>query len=90
MARWPRVENHCYKDTSLSDHKMVLLKIDFNKKERGPGVWVLNTELLKSESYKSEIEKLIEKEKEDGMYVEDKRIWWENVKYEKEIFNKIQ
>ncbi|KAI2655313.1 hypothetical protein H4Q32_017688 [Labeo rohita] len=59
---------------------MVLLKIDFNRKERGPGVWVLNTELLKSESYKLEIENLIEKEKEDGMYVQDKRIWWENLK----------
>lgn len=81
------IEDISYKDTSLSDHKMVLLKIDFNKKERGPGVWVLNTELLKSESYKSEIEKFIEKEKEDGMYVEDKRIWWENVKYEIKKFS---
>lgn len=81
------IEDIFYKDTVLSDHKMVSLKIDFNKKERGPGVWVLNTELLKSESYKLEIEKLLETEKEDGMYVEDKRIWWENVKYEIKKFS---
>lgn len=27
------------------------------------------------------IEELLEKDK-DGMYLEDKRLWWQNVKYE--------
>ncbi|MGL5640599.1 MAG: RNA-directed DNA polymerase, partial [Mycoplasmoidaceae bacterium] len=45
-------------------------------------VWILNSELLKDENYKLGVYDLIESEKKNGMYLEDKRIWWENVKYE--------
>lgn len=72
----------CYKDTSLSDHKMLLWNIDFSKEKKGPGVWILNSEILTSESYRIGIEEILDKEKEDGMYFEDKRLWWQNVKYE--------
>ncbi len=51
-------------------------------KKRGPGVWILNTGLLSNENYRMGIEELLEKDKEDGMYLEDKRLWWQNVKYE--------
>jgi len=49
--------------------------------KRGSGVWVLNVEVLKNEEYVLSIKEIIEKEKENEMYSEDKRIWWENVKY---------
>ncbi len=51
-------------------------------KKEDPGVWILNSGLLNNENYRREIEELLEKEKEDGMYLEDKRLWWQNVKYE--------
>ncbi|MGL5245458.1 MAG: endonuclease/exonuclease/phosphatase family protein, partial [Sarcina sp.] len=76
------IEDIVYKDTGFSDHKMIKWKIDFNKEDRGPGVWILNSELLKDENYKLGVYDLIESEKKNGMYLEDKRIWWENVKYE--------
>ncbi len=31
----------------------------FNEIDKGPGVWILNTELLKMEMYRMEIESLI-------------------------------
>lgn len=76
------IEDVSYKETSLSDHKMVVMRMNFKDEIKGPGVWILNTELLKNESYKQGIDKIIEEERENGMYWEDKRLWWENVKYE--------
>lgn len=85
------IKNTYYKETSLSDHKMLLWKIDFNNKKRGPGVWVLNSGILSNEDYRIRIEELIEKEKENEMFSEDKRLWWQNVKYEiKKVFCKLQ
>lgn len=81
------IEDVFYKETSLSDHKMVLWNVDFNKKDKGPGNWILNTGILREESYKMGIVNLLEKERKDGMYLEDKRIWWENVKYEIKKFS---
>ncbi|MGL4945368.1 MAG: endonuclease/exonuclease/phosphatase family protein [Fusobacteriaceae bacterium] len=70
-----------FEETSFSDHKMISMRMDWNQMERGPGVWVLNTEILREENYVLEVKEIIEKEKENRMYTEDKRIWWENVKY---------
>jgi exonuclease III len=70
------LEDIYYKETGLSDHKMIVWKIDFNKEKRGPGVWILNSEILGDENYRKGIEELLGREKEDGMYLEDKRIWW--------------
>lgn len=70
-----------YEETSLSDHRPLFMKLDWSSIKRGPGVWILNAEILKREGYVLDIKALIEKEKENGMYIEDKRIWWENVKY---------
>uniref|UniRef100_A0A8C2FGH2 exodeoxyribonuclease III n=1 Tax=Cyprinus carpio TaxID=7962 RepID=A0A8C2FGH2_CYPCA len=71
-----------YKETTLSDHKMVLMTMDFKRQTKGPGVWILNTEVLKNESFKKEIEIILDGRKKDQMYMEDKRQWWENVKYD--------
>jgi len=70
-----------YEVTSLSDHKAFYVQLNGNTEKRGPGVWVLNTDVLKDEQYVLAIKEMIEKEKENVMYVEDKRIWWENVKF---------
>lgn len=71
-----------YKETTLSDHKMVQMRMDFKKEMRGPGVWILNTGVLKEESFKKEIENKLDEGKKDLMYIEDKRQWWENMKYD--------
>lgn len=33
--------------------------MNFNETDKGPGVWILNTELLKNEIYRMEIESII-------------------------------
>ncbi len=75
------IEKIKYEETSFSDHKFLSFKVDWSKVQRGPGVWILNTEVLKNEAYVLSIKEIIEKEKGNEMYNEDKRIWWENVKY---------
>lgn len=76
------IQSIYYKETALSDHKFLILKIDFNEIERGNGIWVLNTEILKKEAYRKTIVDIINTEKQNSMYQEDKRIWWDNTKYE--------
>lgn len=75
------IGNIKFEETSFSDHKMISMAMDWNQMKRGPGVWVLNTEILREENYVSQVKEIIEKEKENRLYTEDKRIWWENVKY---------
>ena len=75
------IGNIKYEESSLSDHKPLFIQVDWSSVKRGPGVWVLNVEVLKNEEYVLSIKEIIEKEKENEMYSEDKRIWWENVKY---------
>lgn len=75
------IEKLRYEETSLSDHKPFFVQLDWDTGKRGPGVWVLNTDILKDEHYVSTIKEMMEEEKENGMYVEDKIIWWENVKF---------
>lgn len=75
------VDNIYYKKTSLSDHKVVWVQIDLSGMKRGPGLWILNTEFLKEISFKEGVEEVIKEEQKDQLYKEDKRIWWDNVKY---------
>nr|BAC82613.1 pol-like protein [Danio rerio] len=70
-----------YEETSLSDHKPLFMKLDWSNVKRGPGVWVLNTAVLKNEDYVLSVKEIIQKEKGNEIYNEDKRMWWENVKY---------
>lgn len=76
------VEKVYYKETTLSDHKFLFVQMDFNEFERGPGVWVLNSGILKKNYYRMGVERLIENREENKMYKEDKRIWWDNIKYD--------
>ncbi len=75
------IDDIIYKETTLSEHKMAFIRMDFKREMKGPGVLILNTEILKHESLKKGIDHLLEEEKTDAMYLEDKRQWWENVKY---------
>lgn len=75
------VDNIYYKETSLSDHKILWVRVDLSGVKRGPGLWVLNVDLLKERGFKERIEDLIKEEQKNQMYKEDKRIWWDNVKY---------
>ncbi len=76
------IDDILYKETTLSDHKMAFIRMDFKREIKGPGVWILNAEILKHESFKKGIDHLLEEEKKNAMYLEDKRQWWENVKFE--------
>lgn len=71
-----------YKETFLSDHKILWAEIDMSGIKRGPGLWMLNTEILKTEGFCMKLEELMKREMEDQLYNEDKRIWWDNMKYE--------
>ncbi len=75
------IEKIKYEDTSFSDHKFLSFKLVWSKMQRGPGVWILNAKILKNEDYVSKVKEIIEKEKKNGMYLENKSLWWENVKF---------
>ena len=51
------------------------------EKTRGPGFWKLNTQLLKDNSFCEEIDNLIEQIKVDKCQFEDKRVYWDWLKY---------
>ena len=72
-----------YKRCGFSDHEYVFLKLDLNKVERGPGIWLLNTEILKDNVYKMEVgEMILSSIKEMGDYGDSLGVWWDNLKYE--------
>jgi exonuclease III len=68
-----------YKMYSGSDHDFLNVIIDYSGVERGPGVWVFNTELLKNDIYKMEVENCIINSINDVLYDEAKSVWWDNV-----------
>lgn len=79
-----------YKITCLSDHSMLIVNFNETGVERGKGIWCLNNELLKDENYKFAVEAIIKNERGKGMFEEDKRVWWDNVKYEiKKVFIEV-
>lgn len=69
-----------YKMYSGSDHDFLYVMMDFSGVERGPGVWVVNAELLKNDFYKMEMENLIINSVDDVLYDEAIYVWWDNVK----------
>lgn len=71
-----------YKRCNQSDHKFIMVKVDFKEMKRGPGTWHMNTEVLAQDAYKKQIEKLIlENVKEIEKYKDYKVVWWDNLKY---------
>ena len=67
-------------DAPFSDHNLIEITIKTNKICRGPGVWIMNVELLKSPLFdKCFLELWQHAEKTKDRY-EDKGIWWDKVK----------
>lgn len=52
------------------------IDLDISEFKRGPGIWMLNTSIL------NRIQDLIRWNMKNELYKEDKKIWWDNVKYE--------
>ncbi|MGL5294980.1 MAG: hypothetical protein ACRC9V_14690, partial [Aeromonas sp.] len=52
-----------YKEMCLRYHRSMHMRLDWSTFKRGPGVWVLNAEVLKRESYVLEIKELIVKDR---------------------------
>lgn len=70
-----------HKDTFLSDHSFVLLRLRFGKQQRGPGVWVLNNSILQEDDYINKISELLNREKTCTLYNDEITVWWDNFKY---------
>lgn len=76
------ISNVYYKRAGFSDHSFLFLTLDFTSVERGGGVWVLNAKVLKSNAYQESIKWIVEESKMYRMYREEKRVWWDSVKWE--------
>lgn len=72
-----------YKHCTFSDHNYIKIVLDFNEIERGPGVWLLNTKVLKDSHYRKRVESMIqERVTEIELYKECIGLWWDNLKYD--------
>lgn len=81
------IKNVFYKEVCFSDHSFLNVKLDSTRVDRGAGVWVLNADILKDEFYKERIKQILETSQMNGMYLEEKRIWWDNVKLDIKNFS---
>ncbi|KAJ3580970.1 hypothetical protein NHX12_017226 [Muraenolepis orangiensis] len=71
-----------YRDTALSDHRVLEFSIGTQVERRKGGVWCMNAVLLKDEKYKVKIREWIEMRKRERLYVDDIGMWWERLKGE--------
>ena len=62
-----------------SDHKCISVTLNFNKSDRGPGRWKLNTSILNDLTYKTKIKSLIKQTREEYKDL-SKQLFWEIVK----------
>lgn len=83
------IQNVFYNVTSLSDHAFVIMNINCNNIERGPGLWILNNTLLHNEQYIRRVREMIETEKENELYDRDILVWWDNLKYKIKKYSQI-
>ncbi len=49
-----------------------MIQVDMSGIKRGPGIWILNTEILKDENFKERIVEFIKKEQENQMHKEER------------------
>lgn len=71
-----------YKVAGFSDHDYLEVVVDPGVVLRGPGTWVLNSEILRDPGYCADVRDLIEWSLEGGLYGEDVRIWWDTLKFD--------
>jgi len=82
--------NHIYyKETTFSDHSFVSMRMNFNKIERGPGVWILNNLILDETEYNKKILEIIEQEKYCPLYKSELLVWWDNLKYKIKKYSQL-
>ena len=77
----PFVKCVYYKHNCFSDHSFVVINVDFNLVERGPGLWIFNNNLLDDEDFVEKIEQLIQKEKQCPLFEREILVWIDNLKY---------
>ena len=65
-----------------SDHSPISLLIKLNTYNNGPGLWKLNTSILKDESYIKMINDKLDNLKTDLKYIDDKNLVWELIKFQ--------
>jgi len=70
------------KYSSISDHALVCLKLDFSRVERGPGIWILNNTLLNDIDYCTGINEIIKRNIDCPLYSSETLIWWDNLKFQ--------
>lgn len=78
-----------YRDTSLSDHSFVILKVKFHETVRGPGVWILNNQILTELEYRNKIVDIIVRERQCPLYNSEPLVWWDNLKYRIKKFSQL-
>lgn len=83
------VSNVYYKETSFSDHSLVMLKLKCDNIERGPGVWVLNNAILNENDYIMKITDLIHRDKQCSLYESEFLVWWDNFKFKVKKLSQI-
>lgn len=74
------VTNCFIKYTTLSDHNMLLLKLDFHRVERGPGVWIFNNTLLDDPKFCIKVRSFVEEDVKCPLYDLEPLMWWDNLK----------
>lgn len=78
----PYVKYICYKETTLSDHSFIYMKIDFSNIDKGKGVWILNNKFLDEKEYHDKIINVVQRAKTNPLYNDEMLVWWDNVKYQ--------
>ena len=69
------------KYSSISDHNLLCMSIDFTNVERGQGMWVFNNTLLDNSVFTENIRSLINDSLKCPLYTSEILIWWDNLKY---------
>ena len=64
------------------DHKIISLKFNLAKEDRGPGFWKLNTSLLIDKDYKSVVSQLIKDKWSEHSDIIDLRVRYDFIKFE--------
>lgn len=76
------VKNVYYKPTKLSDHDYVILNLNIESCDRGPGLWVFNNMLLQNIEFSNAINRTIEMSFESRYYNDNVLIWWDTLKFQ--------
>ena len=58
-----------------TDHKYVLIHLNLDKSDRGPGRWKLNTSILNDKTYKDKIRRLLMETQEEYKNISKQLLW---------------